>query len=125
MPDAITRVFEAVGARGHEPQLEKTTAAIRFDFIDGKRTQHWLVTVDKGDIEVSRKRAPADLVIGCERALAERLFTGRANAMSAVLRGELTVEGSAELLVLVQRLLPRPRVTRRRGVAAGYARRQR
>jgi putative sterol carrier protein len=124
MPDVIAAVFDEVAARGHVPQLEKVNVKVRFDLTEGRRTEHWLLTVSKGDMQVSRKRATADLVIGCERALAERIFTGRANAMSAVLRGELTVTGSAELLVLVQRFLPRPRVARQKGVAAGYARRQ-
>ncbi len=109
MTDVIAGVFDELAARGHEPQLEKATATVRFDVKDGSRTQRWLLTVKKGDLQVSRRNAAADLVIRCDRTLAERLFTGKANAMSAVLRGELAVEGSAELLVLVQRLLPRPR----------------
>jgi putative sterol carrier protein len=124
MTDVIAAVFDQLAARGHEPQLEKATATVRFDVRDGSRTQRWLLTVKKGDLTVSRRNAVADLVIRCDRTLAERLFTGKANAMSAVLRGELAVEGSAELLVLVQRLLPRPRLARRKGLAAGYARRQ-
>jgi alkyl sulfatase BDS1-like metallo-beta-lactamase superfamily hydrolase len=122
MADAVAVVLDSLAARGHEPRLEGMTAAVRFDVLDGRRTQHWLLTVKNGDIEVSRKNAAADLVIRCERPLAERLFTGKANAMSAVLRGELTVEGSADLLVLIQRLLPRPRAARQKGAAAGYAR---
>ncbi|MGH3016881.1 MAG: SCP2 sterol-binding domain-containing protein [Gaiellaceae bacterium] len=122
MADAVAVVFDSLAARGLEPRLAGMTAVVRFDVMDGGRTQPWLLTVKNGDIQVSQKNAAADLVIRCERALAERLFTGKANAMSAVLRGELTVEGSADLLVLVQRLLPRPRTARKRGVAAGYAR---
>jgi len=123
MTDVVAAVFDELAARGHEPQLEKATATVRFDVKDGRRTQRWFLTVKRGDLAVSRRNAAADLVIRCDRALAERLFTGKANAMSAVLRGELAVEGSAELLVLVQRLLPRPRA-RRKGPAAGYAKRQ-
>jgi hypothetical protein len=122
MADAVARVFEDLAARGHVPRLGSVTAVVRFDVVDGRRTDHWLLTVKNGIVEVSRKRSAADVVIRCERALADRLFTGKANAMSAVLRGELTVEGSADLLVLIQRLLPRPHAARRKGVAAGYAR---
>jgi alkyl sulfatase BDS1-like metallo-beta-lactamase superfamily hydrolase len=122
MADAVAVVLDGLAARGHEPRLAGMTAVVRFDVLDGRRTQPWLLTVKNGDIRVSRKSAAADLVIRCERALAERLFTGKANAMSAVLRGELTVEGSADLLVLIQRLLPRPRAARQKGVVAGYAR---
>ncbi len=83
---------------------------VRFDVKDGQTDSALAPHREEGrHLGVSRKNAAADLVIRCERALAERLFTGKANAMSAVLRGELTVEGSADLLVLIQRLLPRPR----------------
>jgi hypothetical protein len=122
MADAVTRVFDDLAALGHVPRLGGVNAVVRFDVLEGRRTQHWLLTVKNGNVEVARKRSPADVVIRCERTLADRLFTGKANAMSAVLRGELTVEGSADLLVLIQRLLPRPHAARRKGVAAGYAR---
>jgi hypothetical protein len=121
MTDAMTRVVDGLVGRA-DPRLANVTATVRLDVVDGRRTQRWLLTVDNGDIQISQGSAPADLIIRCEAALADRLFTGKANAMSAVLRGELTVEGSADLLVLVQRLLPRPRAARRKGVAAGYAR---
>ncbi len=121
MTDAMTRVVDGLVGRA-DPRLENVTATVRLDVVDGRRTQRWLLKVENGDIQISQGSAPADLVIRCERALADRLFTGKANAMAAVLRGELTVEGSADLLVLVQRLLPRPRPARRKGVAAGYAR---
>ena len=122
MADVIAGVFDRLVADGHDTRLKNVTATVRFDVMDGGRTNRWLLTVKNGDVQVSRKSAPADIVIRCERELAERLFTGKANAMSAVLRGELTVEGSADLLVLIQRLLPRPRAARQKGVAAGYAR---
>ena len=121
MTDAMTRVVDRLVGRA-DPRLANVTATVRLDVVDGRRTQRWLLRVDNGDIQISQGSAPADLIIRCEAALADRLFTGKANAMSAVLRGELTVEGSADLLVLVQRLLPRPRAARRKGIAAGYAR---
>jgi putative sterol carrier protein len=124
MTDAMTTVVDGLVGRA-DPRLANVTATVRLDVVDGRRTERWLLTVENGDIQISQGNAPADLVIRCERALADRLFTGKANAMSAVLRGELTVEGSADLLVLVQRLLPRPRAARQKGTAAGYARRRR
>ena len=123
MTDVVAAVFDELAAIGHAPRFENVNATVRFDVMDGGKTQRWLVTVKKGDVQVSRRNAAADLVIRCDRSLADRLVTGKANAMSAVLRGELTVEGSADLLVLIQRLLPRPRAARQKRVAAGYAKR--
>lgn len=123
--DAVAEHFDALAARGHEPLLEKITATLRFDILNGKRTERWFLTVKKGDVAVSRRNVRADTVIRGQRPLLERLLSGKANAVAAMLRGELSVEGRPELLVQFQRLLPRPGGTRSRGVPAGYAARQR
>jgi putative sterol carrier protein len=123
--DPVAGFFDELGARGHEPLLDKATGTVRFDVVSGRRTERWAVTVIKGELGVTRKDVSPDLVIRGERALLERVVRGEANAMAALLRGELTIDGDSELLVLVQRLFPRPRGARAAGRAAGYARRQR
>jgi len=124
MPDATTEFFDALGRRGHEPMLEKVRATVRFDLADGGRTERWLVTVEKGDISVSRRNARADCVIRTDRALFQRLANGEVNAMAALLRGAIAVQGDPQLIVLFQRLLPSPPGSRDPRTAAGYARRQ-
>jgi putative sterol carrier protein len=124
--DVIAQFFDELAARKHEPRLEKTNGTLRFEVVNGSRTELFLLTVKKGDVAVSRRTGAADLVVRGERHLLERVFRGRANAMAAVLRGELMIIGFApELLVLFQRLLPRPRDASRMGRRAGYTRRQR
>jgi predicted lipid carrier protein YhbT len=127
LADVTTEFFDGLAMRGHEPLLEKSTGTLRFDVVHGKQTVRWFVTVEKGDLTVSRRNVAADLVIRSDRALFEKMVRGKANAMAAMLRGALTIETtspeSAELLVLFQRLLPRPRDARRKGRTAGYARR--
>ena len=123
MADPIARYFDALADLGHEQQMEKVAGSVRFDVVDGRRTQRWHVAVKRGDIVVSRKNAEADLVVRGERRLLERVFSGKVNALAALLRGDLTVTGGSELLVLFQRLLPRPHDARKRRPAAGYARR--
>jgi putative sterol carrier protein len=120
----VAEFFDRLAERDHEPLLAKARGTARFDVSDGRRTERWLVTLDHGDVRVSRRNAAADMVVRADRPLFERIVQGKANALAAVLRGELSVEGSAELLVLFQRLLPRPSDAKRKGVAAGYARRQ-
>jgi hypothetical protein len=123
--DAIAEYFDELTSRGHAPMLEKVTATLRFDVVNGKRTERWLLRVEKGDLEVSRRNIAADAVFRAERPLFERVFSGKANPVAAFLRGELFVEGRPELIVLFQRLVPRPGDARTKGVTAGYARRQR
>ncbi len=119
--DATTKFFEELGSRGHEPLLGKVTGSVRFDVVAGKRTEHWMVDIEKGDIRVSRGRSAADSVLRADRASFERIVSGEQNCMAAALRGELAVQGDPRLLVLVQRLFPRPPGRRTQRQAAGSA----
>ena len=49
MSDDVVRFFEELGRRGHEPLLAKVTGRVRFDLVDGGRTDRWLVAVDTSD----------------------------------------------------------------------------
>ncbi len=124
MTDATAEFFDELSRRGHEPLLEKASGTLRIDVVDGKRTDRWLVTVEKGDVGVSRRNMRADCVIRTDRALFDGLASGKVNMMAAVLRGALGVEGDVGLLVLFQRLFPGPPKSRGRRHTAGYARRQ-
>ena len=112
--DAIAEFFAELDRRGHEPLLENARGSARFDVTDGKQTDRWLLTIEKGDLAVSRKNAAADCVVRVDRAAFERAVKGKFNLMAAVLRGEFTIGGDLGLLVLLQRLFPRPSRRRRR-----------
>jgi putative sterol carrier protein len=108
MPEATAEFFERLGRTGHEPLLEKATGRIRFELVNGKQTERWLVTLDKGDVAVSHKSGQTDCNVRTSKALFEEIVTGRENAMAAVLRGAVEVDGRPELLMLFQRILPGP-----------------
>jgi putative sterol carrier protein len=114
MTDATTEFFEDLAARGHEPLLEKATGKLRIELSNGKRRAHWLVTVTKGDVTVSHANAKADCVVRMDQTLFEQIVSGRENAMAALLRGLVAVEGNPQLLVLFQRLFPGPPNGRKR-----------
>jgi putative sterol carrier protein len=105
---ATTEFFEALGARGHEPLLERATGTLGIELSNGKRRARWLVTVKKGDVAVSHMNRKADCVARMDQALFEQIVTGRENATAALLRGLVAVEGNPQLLVLFQRLFPGP-----------------
>jgi putative sterol carrier protein len=105
---ATDRFFETLADRKHEELLEKVSGRIRFDLSHGKQTDHYLVTVKNGDVEVSNDAADAESVVRMPRNLFEQLVVGRVNAFTALLRGEAAAEGNLELPVLLQRLLPGP-----------------
>jgi len=108
MADATEDFFEELSHHGHEPLLEKATGTVRFDLANGKRSERWLVEIDKGDITVSRKQVKADLVVKLDKALFDKVATGRENAFAVLLRGEVEVEGAVPLMMQFQRLFPSP-----------------
>jgi putative sterol carrier protein len=116
--DSIAEFFAELGRRGHEPLLEKAKGSARFDVADGRRTERWLVTIDKGDLRVSRRNAAADCILRVDRSSFERAVSGKLNLMAAVLRGEVAVGGDPRLLVLLRRLFRKPS-RRRRSRTAG------
>jgi putative sterol carrier protein len=124
MPDATTEFFEQLARRGHEPLLEKASGSARFELTDRKRTERWLVEVRKGDIAVSHRNVRSDCIVRCPRALFSKLARGEENALAALLRGAIEVEGMVGFLVLLQKLFPGPPRSVSRRAIAGYARRQ-
>ncbi len=66
------------------------------------------MTIDKGDVSVSRRNAAADATVRATKELFDGLASGEVNTMAAVLRGAVEFEGDPELLVLFQRLFPGP-----------------
>jgi putative sterol carrier protein len=108
MADATTEFFDELSERGHEPLLEKVTGTVRFDLGARRQTDHWLVAIVKGDVAVSRKNAPADCTVQMDKALFDGIASGRENAVAALLRGAIGIEGDIELLMLFERLFPGP-----------------
>src|SRR5215471_2143954 len=115
MADAGTQFFEAIGSVGHVPALGNASGTIRFEVLDGRQTQRWLVTVRKGEVTVSRRNAAADCVVRVARPLFERIVRGEQNPTAALMRGAVQVDGEVGLLVLFQKLIPESPKTRRRG----------
>jgi len=80
--------------------------------------EHWLVSLTAGDAKVSRANRHADAVMLVERELLDRIVSGRVNAMAALLRGALVVEGDLGLLLAFQRIFPGPPSSARPAAAA-------
>ena len=128
MVDTTAKFFADLEEIGHQPLLEKAAGSLRFELTEGKAVERWRVEVRKGDVAVSHKAGAADCVLRAPKPLFDKLASGRENAMAAVLRGAVTVEGDIDLLLAFQRILPsppRPRVVTRSSSAkpAGKARR--
>ena len=109
MTDATTEFFTDLEARRYEPLLKKARGTIRFDLTNGKQTKRWLIEIEKGDVSISHRNAKADCVVRAEKSVFDGVVSGQQNAMAAVLRGDVGIEGDRTLLVRFQKLFPGPK----------------
>jgi putative sterol carrier protein len=107
---STSQFFSDLGQRGRDPLFEKANGTILFELLDGKGAGQWAVTIARGDITVARDdpHSLPTCTVRCPLELFENIVDGRANAMVAVLRGELLVEGDLRMLLLFQRTFPGP-----------------
>jgi hypothetical protein len=112
--DPTEAFFEALAARSHEPMLRSASGCTRMDVVDGRKVRRWYVSLDGGTITVSRQEVEPTCVVRADKAVFDKVVRGRLNAVAAVLRGEIQVEGDWRLLVRLQRLFPSPRRSARR-----------
>jgi SCP-2 sterol transfer family len=115
--------FDAIGRRKHEPMLENVTGTIRFDLMQGVCTEHWLVSISRGDISVSRDMAGADSYLRADRDLFDRVARGEDYLLAALIRGAVVAEGNLELPVLFEKLFPGPAGATQPSTVAGAGRR--
>jgi putative sterol carrier protein len=108
MADDVTRFFDELARRDADPLLSKIRGSARFDLVDGGTTEHWRVTFEKGRVTVDRDGADADCIVTADRTWFARLTRGEENAMAAVLRGTLEIDGDIELMFAIQRAFPGP-----------------
>ena len=106
--DTTTRFFEELDRRGFEPLLAKTSGTLRFDLHEGAQTTHWLLEIDRGNVQVRQEDREADTVVGTEHRLFGELVTGEENAIAALLRGDMTVSGDLRLVLQIERIFPGP-----------------
>jgi putative sterol carrier protein len=108
MGEPTARFLNDLAQREHEPRLAKVRGTLRFELAGNGKAKPWLVTIDRGAVTAAQRRGDADAVVRADDELFDRIVTGEANAMTAMLRGEMMVEGDPELMVFFQRLLPGP-----------------
>jgi len=123
MAELDQSLLDALAARSLERPATTFNGVVRFDVDAGGRTDSWCLTIVKGVVTVSRKGGKPDCVVTGDVATFDAVLSGKANAMAALLRGALDVQGKFILMTALQRLFPgSPGAD---GLpTAGYARRQ-
>jgi len=110
--EPIEEFFERLMRGGSEDRLpHQADGSLRIDLTSGTTTERWFITMHGGDVSVSHRNAKADSVIRTSRDQFEGMIAGTVNAMSAALRGVVSLEGDPTLLVQFQRALPGPPAT--------------
>jgi putative sterol carrier protein len=108
MADATSEFFDRLGRLGHVSALERTSGTLRFNLEGNGRIRGRMVAIKRGAVVVSDagEEDRADCIVRMSGALFDDLVSGRANAMAAMLRGAVGLDGDPMLLVRFQRLFP-------------------
>jgi putative sterol carrier protein len=100
--------FRGLEEQEWAPLLRGVSGTVRFDLTDADGTEHWIVAIEDGEIDVSRGEGSTDAALAASKDTFAELMARRANPMAALLRGDIMASGDPRLLVRVQRLFPRP-----------------
>ena len=111
MSEPIEEFFERLTQDGRDRLPGRADGSLRIDLTSGTTTERWFITMHGGDVSVSHRNAKADSVIRTSKDQFEGMIAGTVNAMSAALRGVVSLEGDPTLLVQFQRALPGPPAT--------------
>ncbi|MEV1154012.1 SCP2 sterol-binding domain-containing protein [Micromonospora chokoriensis] len=112
MTEAAERFFESLPARAPDVLGGLTDGTLQIDLGTDHQTDHWLVRMRPGSVQVSRERGPADAIWYSSAALFDRLISGEAQSVAAVLRNESTFSGNVVLFLAFRRFFPNPPGTR-------------
>ncbi|WP_406073041.1 hypothetical protein [Micromonospora sp. NBC_01638] len=112
MTEATERFFESLPSRAPDVLGGLIDGTLQIDLGSDHRTEHWLVRTRPGSVQVSRARGPADALWYSSAALFDRLISGEAQGLAAVLRNESTFSGNVVLFLAFRRFFPNPPGTR-------------
>lgn len=112
MGEATERFFDTLPARASTVLREPVSGTLQINLTTDGRTEHWYVVLHPGSARVSRERRAADAVWQSSVDLFDRLVTGEAQGIAAMLRNETTLSGNVLLFLAFRRFFPDPPGTR-------------
>jgi putative sterol carrier protein len=124
MAAEMDEFHEELGTRGHVRLLERTSGTVLIELEDDGGTERWYVNVKRGDVSLSKSlpkgASDPDCVLRTKASTFRAVRTGQLNLVAAVLRGLVSIEGKAALMVALQGVF-RPSVGAAGKAVAGYA----
>ncbi|MBM0274260.1 SCP2 sterol-binding domain-containing protein [Micromonospora tarensis] len=112
MTEATEKFFAALPSRAPDVLGGLADGTLQIDLGSDHQTEHWLVRMRPGSVQVSRGRGPADAIWYSSAALFDRMISGEAQGVAAVLRNESTFSGNVVLFLAFRRFFPNPPGTR-------------
>ncbi|WP_431883889.1 SCP2 sterol-binding domain-containing protein [Micromonospora gifhornensis] len=106
MTEAIEQFFATLPARAPQVLRAPLTGTLRIDLADDGRTEHWVLRMRPGAVDVDQGPAEADAIWYSSVDLFDRLVTGRAHALAALFRNESTFSGRVTLFLAFRRFFP-------------------
>ncbi len=111
-PDRVAAFFDEIAGGEHSALLGTASGTVSFELEGRSGVEHWSVTMDRGELSVSRRKLRADATARLDRKLFEALTQGKANLTAATLRGIIHLDGEIGLLYAIDRLFPGPSASR-------------
>jgi hypothetical protein len=106
MAISAEEVFEAIARRPYASWMKRIEGRLRFDLTGGPATEHWMLTVGDGRLQLTREAAEADAAIETDLGVLIAMAAGETRPVPAFLRNDLRVKGSFRYVLLLDRLLP-------------------
>lgn len=100
MAPSAREIFER-NKNMNEPYLKGVHGTFSFDI---ENAGNWYVVVDDGKLTITEVKKDADCTIRCDEQEFVDIAEGRKNMLTAVLRGEMTIQGDAALAQKVHAL---------------------
>jgi hypothetical protein len=104
MSDPVHEFFERIGEQGFDPRLGHIKGTVRVESQEPNHVEHWLISLDRGAVQVSQGDGPSDTTVRTDAATLRGIVDGSVNGMAAFLRGIVAVEGQLDLLLYLSRL---------------------
>jgi putative sterol carrier protein len=104
MGDATDEFFAGLRERGYDRWLAKKHGSARFELTRDGDLHQFTIFMDNGRVSVVNEGKEADAVVRADRETFGRMVCGDLYFLTAVLRGELSVEGDPRLFPILRRL---------------------
>src|SRR5260370_19958365 len=98
--ERIDAFFDQLPTGGHAPLLGHVSGTLELDIAGADR--RWM-TINRGDLVVSRSSVRPDCVLTCDSDTFVRIISGEQNLVAAAIRGSVSVAGNLALGLSIQR----------------------